>query len=68
VPAAPTAAILNAPAIAGAGIASLALEDAGPPAWIFAALTAVLAWITWYIAILCIELRTEPIRLVLTSR
>jgi hypothetical protein len=65
---APTAAVLNAPAIAGAGLGSLVLADAEPPAWLFPALAAVLAWITWYIAILCIELRTEPVRLVLTSR
>jgi hypothetical protein len=58
----------NVPGVIGAGLAALALEDAAVPAWAFTALAAVLSWIGWYAAVLCIELRDVPVRLQLTSR
>jgi hypothetical protein len=51
--------LLNPPGVIGAGLASLALEDAAPPAWLLGTFAAVLGWISWYIAVLCMELRAE---------
>ena len=46
---------LNAPAVIGAGVVSLAFQDLGMPGWLLPALTAILAWMSWFIAVLCIE-------------
>jgi hypothetical protein len=51
--------------IIGANLASLALEGVAPPAWMIAVLAAILGWVSWYIAVLCMELRAEaaPVKL-----
>jgi hypothetical protein len=52
---------LNVPGVIGAGLASLALDDATSPSWMFASIAALLAWIGWYTAALCIESRSAPV-------
>jgi hypothetical protein len=61
---------LNAPALIGAGIAGLALADAGVPPWILLAAAGALSWVSWYLVIVMVEVRIEsanPIRLDLSG-
>jgi hypothetical protein len=57
---------INVAGAAAAGVASLALEDAAVPAWVIAGISALMVWVSWYAAVLCIELRAAPARLELS--